>query len=124
MRTITIELPDSVEINGAKDAPENLRVVNTANWDEEFCLVALRHGVSQKIGDTWSVSKKDITKTAATHKSMEDGDWNQRERTGASAAKFDEAIKKLNIASLVGKLTREQLAALAVAISPDGEIRF
>lgn len=124
MRTITIELPDSIEINGAKDAPENLRTVNTAKWDADFCLTALKHGVSQKIGDTWSVSKKDITKTTATHKSMEEGDWNQRERTGASAVKFDEAIKKLNIQALAGKLTREQLMALAAVITPDGEVKF
>ena len=40
-RIITIELPDSIEISGAKDAPEKFRVVSTAKWDAEFCLTAL-----------------------------------------------------------------------------------
>jgi outer membrane protease len=124
MHIVTIELPDSIEITGAKGAPENLRVVSTVNWGSDFCFAALKRGVSQKIGDTWSVSKKDVTKTAATHKAMEEGDWNQREQTGASAQKFDEAIKKLNIQALAGKLTREQLAALAAVITPDGEVKF
>ena len=122
-RKIEIELPDSVEISGAKDAPEKYRVLSTAQWDAEFVLTAMEHGISQKLGDVWSVGKKDVEKMKTAHESLEKGDWTQKNR-GVSSAKFDEAIKKLNIASLVGKLTREQLAELAKTITPDGEIKF
>ena len=122
-RQITIELPDTIEISGAKDAPEKYRVLSTAQWDAEFVLTAMEHGVGQKLQDVWSVSKKDVDKMKSAHESLEKGDWNAKSR-GVSTAKFDEAIKKLNVASLVGKLTREQLAELAKAISPDGEIKF
>ena len=122
-RKIEIELPDSVEISGAKDAPEKYRVLSTAQWDAEFVLTAMEHGVGQKLQDVWSVSKKDVDKMKSAHESLEKGDWNAKSR-GVSTAKFDEAIKKLNVASLVGKLTREQLAELARTINPDGEIKF
>ena len=122
-RIITIELPDSIEISGAKDAPEKFRVVSTAKGDAEICLTALEHSNNQKLGDTWSVSKKDHAKMADCHKTIEEGTWNNRNR-GISATKFDEAIKKLNIASLAGKLTREQLIELAKVITPNGEIKL
>lgn len=124
MKTITITLPDFVEVSGMSDAPASLLTVKTDNWNEAFCIAALTQGVSLKMRNTWSVGKKDIAKAEATHKSLEAGDWNQRERTGASAQKFDEAIKKLNIQALAGKLTREQLIALAAVIAPDGEVKF
>lgn len=123
MRNITIELPETVEISGAKDAPEKYRVLSTANWDAEFVLTAMEHGVGQKLQDVWSVGKKDVEKMKSAHESLEKGDWNTKNR-GVSTAKFDEAIKKLNVASLVGKLTREQLFELAKAITPDGEVKF
>lgn len=78
MRTITIEIPEKITINGAKDAPEKLRVFNTEKWEAEFVLTALVHGVSQKLGDTWSVSKKDEAKTRETHALIESGDWTAR----------------------------------------------
>lgn len=123
MRSITIELPESVEINGSKDAPESLRVIKTAAWDADFILTALTHGVSQKIGDSWSVGKKDAKKTGKVHEAMEAGDWAQRKQTGESTAKFqakfDAAIAALNVEALAGKLTREQLFELAKLAKAD-----
>ena len=119
MRTITIELPDVVVINGAGDAPDKIRTVNTAKWDADFCLTAMVHGISQKIGDTWSVSKKDLVKTTTVHDSLEAGDWTTKARTGASALKFDAAIQALNIEQLASKLTREQLFELAKLAKAD-----
>lgn len=78
MRTITIEIPEKITINGAKDAPEALRTFSTEKWGPEFALTALLHGVSQKLGDTWSVSKKDEVKTRETHAMIEAGDWTSR----------------------------------------------
>lgn len=118
-REITITLPDTMSVKGMSDAPENLRVWNTQKWDEEFILTALQHGVSQRQGDTWSVSKKDIEKTTKIHDTIESGQWIVRERTGASTAKFDEAIKKLNTAALFNKLSPEQLSELAAMINAD-----
>ncbi len=125
MRIIEISLPESIEINGSKDAPEHLRVIKTANWDVDFILTALTHGVSQKIGDVWSVSKKDAEKTGKVHACMEAGDWAQRKATGESTAKFqakfDAAIAALNVEALVGKLTREQLFELAKLAKADSK---
>lgn len=118
-REITITLPDTMSVKGMSDAPENLRVWNTQKWDEEFILTALQHGVSQRQGDTWSVSKKDIEKTAKTHAAIESGQWAVRERTGASAAKFDAAIAALNVQQLAAKLTSEQLFELAKLAKAD-----
>lgn len=124
-REIVIVLPDSIEINGCKDAPEHLRVVSTVNWSPEFCLTALTHGVSQKLGDSWSVGKKDVEKTSKVHEAMVAGDWTQRRQTGESTAKFqakfDAAIAALNVEALVGKLTREQLFELAKLAKADSK---
>lgn len=122
-RQITIELPDVFEIASAKDAPEKWRSVKTDKWTAGTVIDALEFAVSERLGNVWSVGKKDHDKMESGHKSLEDGTWNAKTR-GVSSAKFDEAIKKLNVASLVGKLTREQLAELARAISPDGEVKF
>lgn len=123
MREITITLPDVIEVNGSKDAPEALRLIKTDKWDADFILTALTHGVSQKIGDSWSVGKKDVEKTSKVHACMEAGDWAQRRQTGESSAKFqakfDEAIKALNVAALVDKLSAEQLYELAKAAKAD-----
>lgn len=119
MRKIEIELPDVVTINGASDAPESLRAVNTSAWNADFCLTALTHGISQKLGDTWSVGKKDEEKLKKVHEALTAGEWNTKTRTGASAAKFDEAIKKLNTEALFNKLSPEQLSALAAMINAD-----
>lgn len=122
-REIVIVLPEHIEINGSKDAPESLRSIKTANWDADFVLTALTHGVSQKIGDSWSVGKKDVEKTGKVHACMEAGDWAQRKTTGESsakfAAKFDAAIAALNVEALAGKLTREQLFELAKLAKAD-----
>lgn len=122
-REIVIVLPEHIEINGSKDAPENLRVISTANWDGDFCLTALTHGVSQKIGDSWSVGKKDVEKTSKIHEAMVAGDWTQRKQTGESSAKFeakfDAAIAAMNVEALAGKLTREKLFELAKLAKAD-----
>lgn len=120
-RQITIELPDTITINGAKDAPESLRTIKTDKWEQDFILAALAHAMSQKIGDPWSNKKNPKRGDAikAVHTAMENGEWAIRERTGASAAKFDEAIKKLNTAALFNKLSPEQLSALAAMINAD-----
>lgn len=123
MGQVTIELPDAIEVKGMSDAPAEMRVVKTKNWDADFILTAVRHGVSQALGDTWSVSKKDKEKLQKKWQSLCDGDWASRERTGESnakfQAKFDEQIKKLNADALKGLLTKEQLLALAASIEPD-----
>jgi hypothetical protein len=115
MRVITIELPESIIINGATDAPDNLREVKTENWTPEFCLTAMGHGVSQKIGDTWSVSKKDVEKTAAVHANMVAGDWSRRANSGVTEAKLMEKIGKLDVQKLLAALSPEQMAALVAA---------
>lgn len=122
-KQITITLPDTFEVKGMQDAPERLRQVATDKWNEEFCLEALRHGVSQPLGDVWSVSKKDASKLEKKWQAFQDGEWTTRERTGQTAAKFqakfDEQIKRLNADALKGLLTKEQLLALAASIEPD-----
>lgn len=61
-REITITLPDTFQVPGMADAPENLRTIPTDKWDEEFCLAAIKHGVKQSLQDTWSVGKKECGK--------------------------------------------------------------
>lgn len=119
MRKIEIELPDVLVINGAADAPEALRNVNTAKWSSEFCLTALIHGISQKLGDTWSVSKKDTEKLKKVHESLVAGNWTTKARTGVSATKFDAAIAALNTDQLYAKLTKEQLMEIAAKVATD-----
>lgn len=122
-KQITITLPDTFEVKGMQDAPERLRQVVTDKWDEDFILEAIRHGISQSLGDVWSVSKKDVGKLEKKWQAFMDGEWTSRERTGQSAAKFqakfDEQIKRLNADALKGLLTKEQLLALAASIEPD-----
>ena len=119
MRTVTIELPDVITINGATDAPDNLRNLNTSNFDADFCMTAMIHGISQKIGDTWSVSKKDVEKTTKVHQSLAAGDWTTKARTGQTAAKFDAQIAALNEEQLYAKLTPEQLSAIAAKFTAE-----
>jgi hypothetical protein len=114
MRTVTIELPDTLTINGAKDAPEKFRTLQTEKWDAEFCLTALTHGVSQKLGDTWSVSKKDEEKLAGVHAALENADWNQRV-TQSSAAKVISSLDKFTPEELAKILEAAQAAAKAKA---------
>ena len=118
-REVIITLPDVIAIDGAGDAPDKIRTLNTARWDADFCLTALVRGISQKIGDAWSVSKKDLAKTTKVHESLEAGDWTTKARTGASAVKFDAAIQALNVEQLASKLTREQLFELAKLAKAD-----
>jgi hypothetical protein len=114
-REITVTLPDSIVINGAGDAPDEIREISTTNWGEEFCLTAIIHGISQKIGDTWSVSKKDINKTTAVHAAMVAGDWSRRVNSGVTEAKLMEKIGKLDVQKLLAALSPEQMAALVTA---------
>ena len=120
-REIIVTLPDTITINGAKDAPESLRTISTTKWEQDFIIAALGHAMSQKIGDPWSNKKNPKRGDAikAVHTAMESGEWAVRERTGASALKFDEAIKKLNTDQLYAKLTPEQLMEIAAKIAAD-----
>lgn len=123
MKQITINLPDTFQIPGMVDAPENLRSIPTAQWDEEFCLAAIEHGVKQSLQDVWSVGKKNVEKLQKRYDAFVEGDWSQRRRTGEGSAKFaekfDNAIKTLNAEALASKLTKEQLFALASLVKPD-----
>ncbi len=118
-RQIVIELPDCVEINSAKDAPARLRTVLTTNWTPEFVLDLVEFGLGERLGNVWSVGKKNVEKLTKAHEAAESGEWQTRQRTGASAARFDEGIKKLNAAALFNKLSPEQLSALAAMINAD-----
>ena len=111
-REITIMLPKTITINGAKDAPEEYRSIKTGEWNEEFLLTAITHGVSQVLGDTWSVGKKDVEKLKTKHEALEAGDWSRRAQ-GVGAAKLDAAIQKMDFQELLAKLTPQQLAAMA-----------
>jgi hypothetical protein len=113
--TITITLPEFIEINGASDAPAEYRSVPTEKWGSDFVLAALTHGVSQKLGDTWSVGKKDVEKLKKCHEALAAGDWNTKARTGASEAKVIARIGKLDIKALLAALTPEQHAAILAA---------
>lgn len=115
-KQITITLPDMIEINSAKDAPARLRTVLTTNWTPEFVLDLVEFGLGERLGNVWSVGKKNIEKMTAAHETMERGEWQTRARTGA---RFDESIKKLNAAALFNKLSPEQLSALAAMINAD-----
>lgn len=112
MKTLTINIPETLTVNGMKDAPERLRVVKTENWDETFILTAIRHGVSQKLGDTWSVGKKDIAKLEAVFAAIECGDWQVREK-GVSSTKFTEKLTAMSAEDIWKTLTPQQQAALA-----------
>ena len=118
-KQITITLPDMIEINSAKDAPARLRTVLTTNWTPEFVLDLVEFGLGERLGNVWSVGKKSIEKMTAAHETMERGEWQTRARTGATQAKFDEGIKKLNAAALFHKLSPEQLSELAAMINAD-----
>ena len=118
-REITITLADVLTINGASDAPEALHNVNSAKWNAEFCLTALTHGISQKLGDTWSIGKKDEEKLKKVHETLTAGEWTTKARTGASAAKFDAAIAALNEQQLFAKLSPEMLSKLAAMVKAD-----
>ena len=115
MRTVTIELPDTITINGMKDAPNALRVVPTEKWEADFCLTAITYGVSQKLHDTWSVTKKNKEKTQTVYDTIAAGEWNRREQTGISDTKFKEKIQKLDIKALLAAMTPEQHAAILAA---------
>lgn len=115
MREVIVTLPDVITINGANKAPDTLREVSTANWNPEFCLTALIHGISQKIGDTWSVTKGDVEKTTAVHANMVAGDWSRRAAGGISDAKMAEKIAKIDIAKLLSMLSPEQHKAILAA---------
>ena len=47
MKTLTINLPETFQVPGMVDAPEHLRAIPTTQWNEEFCLAAIKHGVKQ-----------------------------------------------------------------------------
>ena len=116
MRTIEIQLPDSYEITSAKDAPEAYRTVKTANWTAETVLNAVEFGLSESMGNTWSVSKKDKEAMKARHEAVENGDWARRAgKGGISDAKMAEKIAKIDISKLLSMLSPEQHAAILKA---------
>lgn len=116
MRTITIELPDTYEITSAKDAPEVYRTVKTANWNAETVLNAVEFGLSESMGNTWSVGKKDHETMKARHEALERGDWARRAgKSGISDAKLAERIGKIDIAKLLSMMTPEQHKAILAA---------
>jgi len=94
MKTLTINLPETFQVPGMVDAPEHLRSIPTTQWNEEFCLAAIKHGVKQSLQDTWSSGKKDVAKLEKRYNAFVEGDWNQRERTGESSAKFAAKLMK------------------------------
>jgi hypothetical protein len=115
MRSVTIDLPDEIEIDGASDAPLELRVVPTENWNGEFCLAALIRGVSQKIGDAWSVSKKDVEKTKNVWQNMAEGNFVKRANSGITQAKLAEKVARIDVKELLAMLTPAQHAAILAA---------
>jgi hypothetical protein len=116
MRTITVEIPDFYEITSAKDAPEQYRTVSTANWQADIILAAVEFGLSESMGNTWSVGKKDIPTMQARHEAIERGDWARRAgKGGVTEAKLLANIGKLDVKKLLAALTPEQMAALVAA---------
>ena len=109
MNTITITLPDLFEIASAKDAPEQYRVVKTEKWTEETVLNALEFAVSERLGNVWSVGKKDVSKLENAHQSLENGDWNAKTRGGKG---FVEKLTGMDAASIWKLLSPQQQAAL------------
>jgi hypothetical protein len=113
MKSITIELPDAFEITSAKDAPEQFRTVKTENWTADICLAALEFGLSESMGNTWSVSKKDHDAMKARWEAVERGEWTRRGTKGAvSEAKIAERISKMDVSKLAGMLSPGQLREL------------
>jgi hypothetical protein len=116
MRTITIEVPDFYNITSAKDAPEEYRTVKTENWGPDIILAAVEFGLSESMGNTWSVGKKDIPTMQARHEAIERGDWARRAgRGGVTEAKLLANIGKLDVQKLLAALSPEQMAALVAA---------
>lgn len=116
MRTITVELPESYEITSAKDAPEVYRTVKTANWTAETVLNAVEFGLSESMGNTWSVGKKDVETMKARHEALERGEWARKGgKGGISDAKMAEKIAKIDIAKLLSMLSPEQHKAILAA---------
>lgn len=121
MKTVTIELPDEIVVKGMKGAPEALKTIKTDLFGPAFILDAIVQGLGTRLGDTWSVTKKDEEKTDKVRTALEKGLWATRERTGESLVKFDKAIQTLNAVSLKAKLSKEQLMELAALIAADKE---
>ena len=112
-REVIVTLPDSVTINGAKDAPPSLRVVKTDKWESDFIVAACTHAMSQKIGDPWS-NKKNPKRGDAVRsvwEAMNAGEWSQRAQ-GVSESKLAEKIASIDVETLFSMLTPAQLAAL------------
>jgi hypothetical protein len=116
MRTVTIELPEAYEITSAKDAPSEYRTVKTASWTAEIILNAVEFGLSESIGNTWSVSKKDVETLKARHEAIERGDWARKgAKSSISDAKLAERVAKIDIAKLLAMLSPEQHKAILAA---------
>ena len=115
-REITVTLPESFVISSAKDAPEQYRTVSTANWGAEIILAAVEFGLSESMGNTWSVGKKDVEAMKARHEAIEKGDWARRAGKGSiSDAKLAERVSKIDVAKLLSMLSPEQHAAILKA---------
>jgi hypothetical protein len=113
MREITIMLSESYTITSAKDAPSAYRTVKTANWTAETVLNAVEFGLSESMGNTWSVGKKDVDTMKERHEALERGEWARKGQKGTiSEAKLAERIGKLDTTKLAGMLTPGQLREL------------
>jgi len=97
-RTIEVTLPDFYTISSAKDAPEEYRTVSTKNWTADTVLNAVEFGLSESMGNTWSVGKKDVPTFKARHEAIERGEWARR--GGGKGANLD---------TLAAKMTAEDL---------------
>jgi len=120
MRTVTVELPDVIEINGAKEAPELIRSVKTDKFESDFIVECIAHALSQKIGDPLS-NKKNLERVAnatRVHENLEKGIWASKTRGNGSVteAKLLEAVGKIDIAKLLAAMTPEQHKAILAAM--------
>lgn len=109
MNTITITLPESFSIASAKDAPEQYRTVRLDKWTEQTVLDAVEFAISERLGNVWSVGKKDESKMKAGHESLENGDWNAKVRSNKG---FVEKLTGMDAASIWKLLSPQQQAAL------------
>lgn len=109
MFTITINLPESFSIASAKDAPEQYRTVRLDKWTEQTILDAVEFAISERLGNVWSVGKKDESKMKAGHESLEKGEWNAKIRGSKG---FTEKLTGMDATSIWKLLTPQQQQAL------------
>ena len=109
MNIVTVNLPESFSIASAKDAPEEYRVVKLDKWTEQTVLDAVEFAISERLGNVWSVGKKDVSKMKDGHESLEDGNWNAKIRGSKG---FVEKLTGMDAANIWKLLSPQQQAAL------------